>query len=107
MIPAGATEHTCVKQIVLVVFKGYTDNGGNHIAEYEVTFACEFCSKYMGKSYRWVPEDHTRNMYRDLGHQRDTTHKYEIYCGNCKGGSQEIYLNTCNGHITGHHTTPW
>lgn len=107
VISAGATEHTCVEHIVLTRFLGYRDNGGNHSAMYRRTYACQFCNKYMYTSDSFISENHKRNMYRDLGHQDDTTHKYEIYCGNCGGGQQQIYLITCDGHLTGHHTTPW
>ncbi len=74
---------------------------------YDPAAGFPICGSYMRRTVSETSENHSLNAYQDLGHQNDTTHKYKIYCGNCGGDGQEIYLNTCDWHITGQHTTPW
>ena len=111
MVSAEAADHPCMKREIPTTRDDQSyrclDND-IHEVKYYVEYECQTCGRAMGNTNNATrTEGHNRDRYRDLGHQNDTTHKYEIYCGNCGGGAQEIYLNTCNGHITGHHTTPW
>lgn len=111
VIPVGATEHPCIGVEIRnsIRDQSYSDNDdGTHTVKYYVAYACQTCGRAMGSTDNAMrTEGHNRNRYRDLGHQRESTHKYEIYCGDCTGGKIEIYLNTCDWQITGYHATPW